>query len=133
MREALQFALRTYDLMVVPKDSVHCLAAAIAVAVAFVGHLVASSAVAADDSGIGCIGTKPPRSLLCQPAECMIDQDPHRMALLVHSADHHSEGCSLDCHAPTVGGTNVCRQSSEWLERKEKATLSGRAAVGLEG
>ncbi len=63
----------------------------------------------------------------------MIDQGLHRMALLVHNADHHSEGCSLGCHVPIEGGTHVRRQRSGWLERKEKATLSGRAAVGLEG
>ena len=63
----------------------------------------------------------------------MIDQGLHRMALLVHNADHHSEGCLLDCHVPTAGERHVRRQSSEWLERKEKATLSGRAAVGLDG
>ena len=62
----------------------------------------------------------------------MIDRGPHRMSLLVHSAGHYSEGYSLDCHAPIVGETHVRRQSSEWLERKGKATLSGRAAVGLE-
>lgn len=75
MREALQSALRTFDSMVVLRDSMHWLAAgiAVAVAVAFVGHLVASSAAAAaavDDSGtVDCIVTKPPRSPLCQRVE----------------------------------------------------------------
>ena len=76
MREALQSALRTFDSMVVLRDSMHWLAAgiAVAVAVAFVGHLVASSAAAAaaavDDSGIvDCIVTKLPRSPLCQRVE----------------------------------------------------------------
>ena len=55
------------------------------------------------------------------------------MALLVHNADHHSEGCSLDCHVPIVGGTHGRRQSSEWLEKTGKGTLSGRVAVRLEG
>ena len=69
-REALRSGLQTYDSMVVLNGSVHRLAAEIAVAVASVGHLVASSAVVAEDSGIAdCIETKPHRSLLCQPAE----------------------------------------------------------------
>lgn len=55
------------------------------------------------------------------------------MALLVHNADHHSEGYSLDCHVRTAEGKHVRHRKSEWLERKGKATLSGHAAVGLEG
>ena len=62
----------------------------------------------------------------------MIERGPHRMALLVHNADHHFEGYSLDCHVPTGEGMHGRRQSSEWLEKKGKVTLSGRAAVGLE-
>ncbi len=63
----------------------------------------------------------------------MIDRDLDRMALLVHNADHYSEGYSLDYHVPIVGGTHVRRRSSEQLGRKGKGTLSGRAAVELEG
>lgn len=63
----------------------------------------------------------------------MIDQDPYRMALLVYNAEHHFEECSLGCHFLTVRGTRVRRQSSEWLERKGKGTLSERAAVVPEG
>ena len=67
MREALRFGLRTYDLIAVLKNSVHRLAAGIAVAAASVGYLVASSVVVADGSGIvDCIETKPHRLLLCQ-------------------------------------------------------------------
>lgn len=79
MHEELRSGLRTFDSMLVLKDSGYRFAAAIAVAVASVGHLVVSSAVAvagaavavvaaADDSGIvDCIVTNPHRSLLCQP------------------------------------------------------------------
>ena len=55
------------------------------------------------------------------------------MALLVQNADYHSEACSPYCHVPTVEGIYGHRQSSEWLEKREKATLSERAAVELEG
>ena len=63
----------------------------------------------------------------------MVDQEHHRMALLVHNADHHSEGYSLDCHVRIVKGMHARRQSSEWLERMGKATLSERVVVRLEG
>lgn len=63
----------------------------------------------------------------------MTDQDQHRMALLVHNADLHSEGCSLGYHVPTGGETHVRHRSSEWLEKKGKVTWSGRAAVGVDG
>lgn len=56
--------------MVVLKDSLHRFVGAIAGTVAYVGHLVVPSAVAADDSGmVDYIETRPYRSLMSQPAE----------------------------------------------------------------
>ena len=63
----------------------------------------------------------------------MVEEGQHRMALLVQNADYHSEACSPDCHVPTVEVKYGRRQSSEWLEKMGKATLSERAAAGLEG
>ena len=55
------------------------------------------------------------------------------MALLVQNADYHSGACSPYCHVPIVEVKYGRRQSSEWLEKMGKATLSERAAAGLEG
>ena len=70
VREVLLFGLQTYDLMIALKDLLNLLAAGIAASGAFVGRLVVSSAVVADDSGIvDCTETRPPRSLLFQRVE----------------------------------------------------------------
>lgn len=70
VREALRSGPWTSDSMVVPKDSMHCFAAAFAVPVASAGLLVGASTVVADDSGLdGCIETEPHRSLLRRPVE----------------------------------------------------------------